>query len=44
MEFNMTTVKVGKIVTGTVFHVTDDIVYVDIKAFADGIIYKEGFS
>lgn len=44
MEFNMTTVKVGKIVTGTVFHVTDDVCYVDIKAFADGVIYKEGLS
>lgn len=44
MEFNMTKVKVGKIVTGKVFHVTNDMAYVDIQAFADGIIYKEGLS
>jgi small subunit ribosomal protein S1 len=44
MEFNMTKVRVGKVVTGTVFHVTDDLAYVDVKAFADGIIYKEGLS
>lgn len=44
MEFKMTNVRVGKFVTGTVFHVTDDLCYVDIKAFADGVIYKEGFS
>jgi small subunit ribosomal protein S1 len=44
MEFNMTKVRVGKVVTGKVFHVTDDLAYVDIQAFADGIIYKEGLS
>lgn len=44
MEFNMTKVKVGKVVTGKVFHVTEDLAYVDIQAFADGIIYKEGLS
>jgi small subunit ribosomal protein S1 len=44
MEFKMTNVKVGKIVKGKVFQVTDDLCYVDIQAFADGVIYKEGFS
>jgi len=42
MEFKMNNVKVGKIVEETVFHVTDDVCYVDIQAFADGVIYKEG--
>ena len=40
----MKKVKVGLEVTGKVFHVTDDLAYVDIQAFADGIIYKEGLS
>ncbi len=44
MEFDMTKVRVGKIVTGTVIVVNDDNAYVDIKAFADGVIYKEGLS
>jgi small subunit ribosomal protein S1 len=44
MEFEMTKVRVGKIVTGKVFHVADDYAYVDIQAFAEGIIYKEGLS
>ncbi len=42
MEFEMTKVRVGKIVKGKVFHVTDDYAYVDVQAFAEGIIYKEG--
>jgi small subunit ribosomal protein S1 len=44
MEFKMNTVKVGRIVEGTVFQVTDDVCYVDLQAFADGIIYKNGLS
>ena len=44
MEFKMNNVKVGRIVEGTVFHVTDDVCYVDLQAFADGVIYKEGLS
>ena len=44
MEFKMNSVKIGRIVEGTVFHVTDDVCYVDIQAFADGVIYKEGLS
>jgi small subunit ribosomal protein S1 len=40
----MTKVKVGKTVTGTVIQVTDDLAYVDIQAFADGIIYRDGLS
>ena len=44
MEFKMNNVKVGRIVQGTVFHVTDDMCYIDIQAFADGVIYKEGLS
>jgi len=44
MEFKMNTVKIGKIVTGTVFQVSDDVCYVDLGAFADGKIYKNGLS
>jgi small subunit ribosomal protein S1 len=44
MEFKMTKVRVGQVVEGTVFHVTDDVCYVDIQAFAEGVIYKEGLS
>jgi small subunit ribosomal protein S1 len=40
----MNNVKIGKIVEGTVFQVTDDVCYVDIQAFADGKIYKNGLS
>ncbi len=44
MEFKMNKVRVGQVVEGTVFYVTDDVCYVDIQAFADGVIYKEGLS
>jgi small subunit ribosomal protein S1 len=45
MEFKITKVRVGQVVEGTVFYVTDDVCYVDIPgAFADGVIYKEGLS
>lgn len=44
MEFKMNTVKVGRIVEGTVFQVSDDVCYVDLGAFADGKIYKSGLS
>ncbi len=40
----MNTVKIGKIVEGTVFQVSDDVCYVDLGAFADGKIYKNGLS
>ena len=44
MEFKMNTVKVGKVVEGTVFQVSDDVCYVDLGAFADGKIFREGLS
>jgi ribosomal protein S1 len=44
MEIKMKNVKVGMIVDGTVFHVTDDAVYVDLGAHADGVIYKKGLA
>jgi len=44
MEFNMNKVKVGMIVEGTVFKVTDDSVYLDIQAFTEGVIHKKALS
>ncbi len=44
MEFKMNNVKVGRVVEGTVFQVSDDVCYVDLGTFADGKIYKNGLS
>lgn len=41
MDFKMKTVKVGMIVEGKVFKVTDDSVYLDLETFADGVIHKK---
>ncbi len=42
MDFKMKTVKVGMIVEGKVFKVTDESVYLDLETFADGVIHKKG--
>jgi len=42
MEFEFKTVKVGMVVTGEVFKVTDDGVYVDVQSFTEAVIYKPG--
>lgn len=42
MEFEFNKVKVGTVITGTVFKVTEDAVYCDLKAFTEGVIYKPG--
>ena len=44
MEFNMKKIKVGMIVEGKVFMVTDDSVHVDLGAHAEGVIYKKGMA
>lgn len=44
MEFKMNNVKVGKVVEGTVFQVNDDVCYVDLGAFADGLVNKDHLS
>ena len=44
MEFNMKRIKVGMIVEGTVFMVTDDSVHLDFGAHAEGVIYKKGMA
>lgn len=44
MEFKMNNVKVGRIVEGTVFQVNDDVCYVDLGAFADGLVNKDHLS
>ncbi len=44
MEFKMNNVKVGRVVEGTVFQVSDDVCYVDLGAFADGLVNKEHLS
>ncbi len=44
MEFEMKKVKVGMVVEGKVFYVTDESVYIDIKAFADGVIHKKALT
>ena len=44
MEFKMNNVKVGRVVEGTVFQVNDDVCYVDLGAFADGLVNKEHLS
>jgi len=44
MEFNMKKVRVGMVVEGTVFMVTDDSVHLDFGAYAEGVIYKKGMA
>ncbi len=44
MDFKMNKVKVGMVVEGTVFKVTDESVYLDIQAFTEGVIHKKAFS
>jgi small subunit ribosomal protein S1 len=44
MEFNMKKVRVGMIVEGTVFMVTDDSVHLDFGGHAEGVIYKKGLA
>lgn len=44
MDFKMNKVKVGMIVEGTVFLVTDETVYLDIQSYADGVIHKKAFA
>lgn len=44
MEFKMNKIKVGMIVEGKVFMVTDDSVHVDLGAYAEGVIYKKGMA
>ncbi|AIO19354.1 30S ribosomal protein S1 [Candidatus Izimaplasma bacterium HR1] len=44
MEFKMNNVKVGRVVEGTVFQVNDDVCYVDLGAFADGLVNKDHLS
>ena len=44
MEFNMKKVKVGTVVEGKVFMVTDDSVHIDLGAYAEGVIYKKAMS
>lgn len=44
MEFNMKKVRVGQIVEGTVFMVTDDSVHLDFGGYAEGVIYKKGMA
>ena len=44
MEFKMNNVKVGRVVEGTVFQVNEDVCYVDLGAFADGLVNKDHLS
>ncbi|MBU1019785.1 MAG: S1 RNA-binding domain-containing protein [Firmicutes bacterium] len=44
MDFKMNKVKVGMIVEGTVFKVTDETVYLDIQSYADGVIHKKALA
>lgn len=44
MEFRMNKVRVGMIVEGTVFLVTDETVYLDIQSYADGVIHKKALA
>ncbi len=44
MEFNMKKIKVGMVVEGTVFMVTEDSVHLDFGSYAEGVIYKSGLS
>ncbi len=44
MDFEMKKVKVGMVVEGVVFHVTDESVYLDIKAFSEGVIHKKALT
>ena len=44
MNFKMNKVKVGMIVEGTVFLVTDETVYLDIQSYADGVIHKKALA
>ena len=44
MDFEMKKVKVGMVVEGKVFYVTDESVYVDLKAFSEGVIHKKALT
>lgn len=44
MDFEMKKVKVGMVVEGKVFYVTDESVYLDIKAFSEGVIHKKALT
>ena len=44
MDFEMKKVKVGMVVEGEVFHVTDESVYIDIKAFSEGVIHRKALA
>ena len=44
MEFNMKKIKVGMMVEGKVFMVTDDSVHIDLGSHAEGVIYKKGLA
>lgn len=44
LEATLKKIRVGDVVTGTVIDVTDDMVLVDLKSYADGVIRKEDLS
>ncbi len=44
MDFEMKKVKVGMVVEGEVFYVTDESVYIDLKAFSEGVIHKKALT
>ncbi|MCK5388810.1 MAG: S1 RNA-binding domain-containing protein, partial [Candidatus Izimaplasma sp.] len=44
MDFEMKKVKVGMVVEGKIFYVTDESVYLDIKAFSEGVIHKKALT
>jgi len=44
MDFKMKTVRVGMIVEGKVFKVTDDSVFLDLGAFSEGVIHKKALA
>ena len=44
LEASLKKIRVGDVVTGTVIDVTEDLVIVDLKTYADGVIRKEDLS
>lgn len=44
LEASLKKIRVGDVVTGTVLDVTEDVVIVDLKSYADGVIRKEELS
>ena len=44
MDFKMNKVKVGMIIEGVAFKVTEESVYLDIQAFTEGVIHKKAMS